>query len=219
MSTSIGSAGVTFPDSTVQTSASFPAVYGQVFTSSGTFTIPTGVTALKVTVVGGGGAGASASPGNNGTGGGGGATAISYLTSLTPANTIAVTVGGTNGGQSKIASGTQTITTVTANGGSGGSTGTNAGGNGGTASGGTINITGQKGGLLCMPYDSTLPSGSGGSSLFGLGAPGISTPSSPTSGNAGTGYGGGGSGGASGGGEVGTGGGGTGSQGVVFFEW
>ena len=34
---------------------------GQLFTSSGTFTIPTGVTALKVTVIGGGGGGA----GNN----------------------------------------------------------------------------------------------------------------------------------------------------------
>jgi hypothetical protein len=38
----------------------------QVFTSNGTFTIPTGVTALKVTVVGGGGGGSAGANGTNG---------------------------------------------------------------------------------------------------------------------------------------------------------
>jgi hypothetical protein len=63
---------------------------GQVFTSNGTFTIPTGVTAIKVTVVGGGGGGA-AFPG-----------------------------GGGTGGTSSVSSGTQSITTISASGGAGG---------------------------------------------------------------------------------------------------
>jgi hypothetical protein len=58
-----------------------------VFTSNGTFTIPSGVTKVKVTVVGGGGGGS-------------------------------VTLGtGTSGGSSTVASGTQTITTLTGGGG------------------------------------------------------------------------------------------------------
>ena len=48
---------LTFNDSTTMTTA--PGPYsggrGQVFTSNGTFTIPSGVTSLKITVVGGGG--------------------------------------------------------------------------------------------------------------------------------------------------------------------
>jgi hypothetical protein len=54
-------------------SAGLAGVFGQVFTSSGTFTIPAGVTALKVTVVGGGGGAGAATAINTGGGGGGGA--------------------------------------------------------------------------------------------------------------------------------------------------
>lgn len=43
---------------------------GQVFTSSGTFTVPAGVTALKVTIVGGGGGGNDSNAGQNGGAGG-----------------------------------------------------------------------------------------------------------------------------------------------------
>ena len=133
--TSIGSSGVTFPDSTVQATAALPFIKGQAFTSSGTFTIPTGVTALKVTVVGGGGNGSSGSQsGSNpitfgGNGGASGALAIKYLTGLTSGSTIGVTVGGV-GGTSSIQSGTQSITTVS------------AAGNGGSATNGTINVSG-----------------------------------------------------------------------------
>ena len=62
----------------------------QVFTSSGTFTIPSGKTTIKVTVVGGGGGGSVR-------------------------NAV-----GTNGNTSSVASGTQSITTISATGGSGG---------------------------------------------------------------------------------------------------
>jgi hypothetical protein len=130
----------------------FTGARGQVFTSSGTFTIPTGVTAIKATIVGGGGNGASVS--NNGNvqasgGGGGGGVAYKWLTGLTSGNTISVTVGGATGA-SNIASGTQSITTVTANGGSSSSTpspnNSSSGGAGGTTTNADIGITGGRGG-------------------------------------------------------------------------
>jgi len=69
--TSIGSSGVTFPDSTTLASAGgiIPGLKSQIFNSSGTFTVPTGVTAIKVTCVGGGG-GAGNNAGGNGNAGG-----------------------------------------------------------------------------------------------------------------------------------------------------
>ena len=54
---------ITFNDSTTQTTAFTGPITGgrgQAFTSNGTFTIPTGVTALKITVLGGGGGGGAA---------------------------------------------------------------------------------------------------------------------------------------------------------------
>ena len=121
MSTSINSSGVTFPDATTQTTAagvSFPGVLGQVFTSSGTFTIPSGVTALKVTVVGGGGSG------------------------VTYNNSIGI-VNGNSGGNSTVSSGSQTITTLTGGGGGGG--GYQLFSVGGTASNGDLNVRGNTG--------------------------------------------------------------------------
>jgi hypothetical protein len=50
------------------TSTGLPGSQGQVFTSSGTFTVPSGITAVKVTVLGGGGAGGT--PNNAGSTGG-----------------------------------------------------------------------------------------------------------------------------------------------------
>ena len=158
---------------------------GQVFTSNGTFTIPTGVTALKITVVGGGGGGAKmqyggcGNPESLGAGGGGGGTAIGYLTSLTPGNTLSVTVGSAGtagtvvnttagtGGTSQVASGTQSITTISASGGGGGvgNTGSGAGGAGGVGTNGSINIRGGGGG----GGRSTFSGGIGGGSTLGGG--------------------------------------------------
>jgi hypothetical protein len=179
-----------------------PGVFGQVFFSSGTFTIPTGVTALKITLVGGGGNGGN----NNGASGAGGGLAVSYLTGLTPANTIAVTVGAA-AGLSRIASGTQTITTVTANGGTSGNSGypPNSSVAGGTATNGTINLTGQSVGG---------PS-NGGSPFFGFGFGG-NRGGCCTAGSAGLGYG---AGGGAGGGGCSGGAGAAGRQGIVIFEW
>jgi hypothetical protein len=164
--TSNGSAWV----SSTPSGGGFTGARGQVFTSSGTFTIPTGISSLKVTVVGGGG-GTVIRTNTNFTfsgGGGAGGGAIVYLTSLTSGNTISVTVGsaGTNttitgsdydtaggtGGTSSISSGTQSITTVSSTGGTGGFNADWTGGpqlvamgDGGTATNGTINIQGEGG--------------------------------------------------------------------------
>lgn len=69
---------------------------GQVFTSSGTFTVPPGVTSAKVTVIGGGGSGQSFTypDTGNGTGGTAGGFGTKFVTGLTPSGTVSVTVGG-----------------------------------------------------------------------------------------------------------------------------
>lgn len=144
------------------------------YTTSGTFTIPTGVTAVKMTVIAGGGAGgASATSGCNfGSGGGGGAggAAIKWLTGLTPGNTLTVTVGG-GGGASSVASGTQTITTVSTTAGSAGSTGvvnqSTSGGAGGAGTNGDLNTTGQRGGIGGASSGAASAPGNGGVSVMG----------------------------------------------------
>jgi hypothetical protein len=169
---------------------------GQVFTSSGTFTIPTGITKLKVTVVGGGGASSfsiGGCPPSFGTGG--------------------------SGGTSSVASGTQSISTISATGGSGGN-GSIV--NGGLGSGGDINSRGGIGGGADNPgatllsqgtYNSTALLGTGGSSTGqtsgGGGGGAVKWLSSLTSGNTLTvtiGAG-------------GTGGDRAGAAGAVVFEW
>jgi hypothetical protein len=192
-----------------------PYVGGNVtlFTSSGsgqTFTVPAGVTKVKVTIIGGGAAGGASSGGGsdfgNGGGGGAGGAAIKWLTGLVPAGTLNVTVGAA-AGTSSVASGTSnTITTVSATGGSAGanaSTGqaiyTAIGGIGGVGSNGDLNITGGAGSNGGYTPTSAYGGGAGGSSIMGGGG---------TSGNSGGAYGGGGGGNA-----------GAGSVGLVLFEY
>lgn len=205
---------------------------GQVFTGNGTFTIPSGITKVKVTVVGGGGNGGSGSNTGSGKtagyalggGGGGGGCAINFLTGITPGNTIAVTVGGV-GATSSVSSGTQAISTISATGGAtGGTTGSggiyNVGGTGGSGSGGSVNFTGGRGSQGA--YVNSLSGMNGasyislsGTSIFGGGATTNVTGANFTNiaGSAGNAYGAGGSGG------MGSGGGGSGVAGVVIFEW
>lgn len=189
-------------DSTFATiSAGLPGLGGQVFTSNGTFTIPAGVTRLKVTVVGGGGGGRGDSDGVAGGAGGGGA-AIKFLTGLTPGNTLSVTVGGggsggapgtvgNTGGTSQVASGTQSITTVSASGGTSDQLG-------GIGSNGDANIRGGAG----TPTYNNSPGTGGGTILGGSGRSGSTTSV----------FGGGGSGGQS---SAGT----AGAAGIVMFEF
>jgi hypothetical protein len=211
----------------------------EVFTANGTFTIPSGVTKLKVTVVGGGGAGGAATGVDaGGGGGGGGGVAIKWLTDVTPGNTLAVTRGAA-AGTSSVASGTETISTISATGGANAPTaaGDNErgpGGAGGSGSGGTINITGGAGGGAAVFGAGAI--GGGGGSPFclggeavtgvfgrgGIGAPGTfggmgGTGTQNTTGGAATGNGnGGGGGGTTTNADFN---GGAGSVGIIIFEW
>jgi hypothetical protein len=234
--TGISISGGTGAVTVTNTASSLPGSQGQAFTSNGTFTIPSGITALKITVVGGGGGGnggwgLSQDPDIGGGGGGGGGTAISYLTGLTPGGTLAVTIGaggaakgsyggsgaGNAGGNSTVASGTQSITTITGGGGAGAlqtsSPRPGRGGAGGTATSGTINIPGGCGGDGSAWSNSVSIGGCGGSSLLS----GSKEPPN-TSGSGGTGqvYGGGGAGGSTADDNTG---GGAGAAGIVIFEW
>jgi hypothetical protein len=180
-----------------------------------TFTIPSGITRLKVTVVGGGGCGgafynATYTTAGGGGGGGGGA-AIKWLSGLTPGNTLSVTVGGasaanSSGNTSSVASGTQSITTISATGGAAGGSGvgTPVGGSGGLGSNGDLNIAGSPGGF---GFSNLM--GMGGSSILGGGGASTQGP-----GSLGRQYGGGGS----GGGAWPTAD-GLGAAGVVIIEW
>ena len=201
-----------FPYSDVSVASSYAGVASTQFTSSGTFTVPTGITKVKVTVVGGGGGGGSGSGsgagyGCGGNGGGGGGAAIKYLSGLTPGNTLTVTVGSA-GGTSSVASGTQTITTISAT------------GAGGIGSNGDINIRGGAGGSGgSTPANSgiNVQGGNGGTSIMGGGGAGGSS----SVGAAGGAYGGGGG----GGGNLyqcsswGNYAGGAGAGGIVLFEY
>ena len=200
----------------------------QIFTSSGTFTIPAGVTSVKVTVVGGGGGGGgvgTVSATKRAGGGGGGGYTEKILTGITPGLTLSVSVGaggsggnqvsGGSGGTSSVSSGTQTITTISSTGGAGGTGGnvtTGApGGAGGTGSGGDFSVSGQAGGI------SGTVTGSGGSTFKFIGIGGFAYPLDNGNGNSGVGYGGGGSG--TGNSGVNSSIGASGSSGIVMFEW
>ena len=199
----------------------------QIFTATGssTFTVPTGITQIKVTIVGAGGAGgggSTAASNSGGSGGGAGGVAIKWLTGLTPGNTISVTVGtggtgvaggtGNSGGNSSIASGTQTITTVTANGGGGGAV--NAfGGTGGSTTNGDLNFMGAVG-LQTFTNNSGNNGSAGASSMFGAGGNGVSGGTNGNNGGT-VGSGGGGAGGAAASTKTG----GNGANGIVIFEW
>jgi len=176
----------------------------QVFATPGsgqTFNIPSGVTKIKVTVIGGGGGGGAGVISGysfyGGGGGGGGGAAIKWLT--VTSGTLTVTVGAA-GQTSSVASGTNnTITTISA---TGGSSGGNAfpfsppsagvGGIGGLGSNGDLNIGG------CAGTPGSSQDGTGGSSILGGGG---------SSNSVGRVYGGGGGGSA------------VGAAGVVIFEW
>jgi hypothetical protein len=121
----------------------FAQTASQTFTTSGTFTVPAGVTSITIEVVGAGGDG-----GGNGGGGGGGGGYSSGTYSVTPLTTLPVIVGI---GGSGPATGTSSVSTfLSATGGDNGTSVSNpnigGGGAGGTGSGGTINYNGGDGG-------------------------------------------------------------------------
>lgn len=86
------SGNVLTSNGTTWTSTARPAIVPkvQVFTASGTFTVPANVTAIKVTVQAAGGPSFA----------GGGGCAIKWISGLVPAATITATVGGIGGASS-----------------------------------------------------------------------------------------------------------------------
>lgn len=181
----------------------------QLFTSSGTFTVPAGITQVWVTMCGGGGGGAGGGNGSGTSGGGSGGWYYMQPITVTSGQLIAVTVG---------------------NGGSAGAANSNGGTGGTTSFGSFLSATGGEGGRntssngLYVGGSGGIPNGQNGGSPLGdyMGGMGGSTPlgsgglpSSPfsSSGIAGTGYGSGGS----AGNHVYTGG--VGRPGIVIVEW
>ena len=188
-----------------------------VFTSSGTFNVPTGVTAVKVTVIGAGGNGAGRGYDGcsyySGGGGGAGGWVVDYVT-VTPGGTATVTVGTNAGTRTSSFAGGTTLTA------SGGSNGTNSSSSTGTvgASGG-ISLFGLTGYSTSLTNNASGISGSGFTSAgntttsgqcyehnYGTGGGNPSTPS---------GYGGGGGGQPFGGSPSAS----VGANGLVVVEW
>ena len=164
----------------------------QTFTSSGTWTRPSGITKVMVEVQGAGGGGSKGANGDYNQPGAGGGYAKKLLdVSSISTSTITVGTGGAGvahgttgnggaGGLSKWADGTNTIT---GNGGAGG-TDANTYSAGGTGVGGDFNITGQSGGANTHV--------SGDSFLGKAGIP-PNSADAPSAAKSGSGYGGGGS--------------------------
>jgi len=181
-----------------------------------TYTAPSNTQWVKVTVVGPGGNGGAAT-GQRATGGGGGGVAIKWL-SMTAGQTLVYTVGTASGTASTVASGTLTITTITANSGTNGA-GTayaasiTAGGAGGTATNGDVNITGGQGGYS---YGSgttvTTNFGGKGGDCPGFGSGGPALAIVATAGVQGQGF------GAGGGGAHGNATSAAGRGGIIIFE-
>ena len=137
----------------------------QVFTSSGTWTRPSGVTRLRVQLVGGGGG----SSGHSENGGAGGYS--EKIIDVTSISSVSVTVGSggskSNYGSNAGSGGTTSFGSyLSATGGTGGHHSNHSGGRGGQGSGGDINLRGGGG------SGHTGESSTSAASYFGGGAPG-----------------------------------------------
>ena len=174
------------------------APVSESFTSSGTFSVPAGVTAVDVLVVaGGGGGGAHAGSGYKGGAGGAGGLVFVPGFPVTPGGTIPVTVGNPGGGggagNSGAAGQDSVFSTLTAKGGGYGGFGSVGGGaNGGPGgSGGGAGSDGSGPGATNTGGSATQPTQPGQSGAYGFGNAGGPTNSY----NSGNGGGGGGAGG------------------------
>jgi hypothetical protein len=177
-----------------------PVVTSYTSTGSGTFTVPSGITAVDVLVVGGGGSGGGAGSDDTG-GGGGGAGGLIYRPAfpVTPGGSISYTIGGGgatpgaslsgggNNGQNSV------FGTLTAQGGGGGSSYSGgvaqSGGSGGGGSTGP-NTAGAQGTQPQQPGDSgTYGFGNSGGNAESYSPPaqGANSPNAGGGGGAGAG--------------------------------
>ena len=144
-------------------SATVPNI--KLFTSSGTFVVPTNVVRIQVETWGGGGGGGNGSAAGY-SGGGGGAGGYNFgVFTVTPGTSYPVTVG--SGGGIASAGGATSFSTMSASGGGGGSTATattsGVGGSGGLNSGGLA--AGLQGGAGANG-DQPVPGGGLGGSVW-----------------------------------------------------
>jgi len=176
-----------FPNQTINASGGGGFSNMQVFTASGTFTVPAGITKVKVTVVGGGGGGGA---GYNGANSGSAGVTSSF-------SAYASATGGAGGLGNASGSGTP-----------------GNGGLGGLGASGTLNLSGNTG-VSGTPGASSSSSngGAGGGSVFGGAGKGAT---GNLGGSAGTQYGGGGGGGGAAASSTASGGGGGGSGGCAI---
>jgi hypothetical protein len=203
----------------------------QVFTSSGTFNVPAGVSRVKVTVIAAGGNAGNGSSGNGTDGGSGGAGGyiVDYV-AVTPGGTATVTVGTNAGTRTSSFAGS---TTITATGGNNGTNGSGSEGITGVSGASTIfGVTNYMSGAsrTSVPINTAYETGSrivlsgsynftiGGVYNHGLGAAGSRRYDAAFgySSHQAQGY------GAGGGGGTGAEqfqGGGTGTNGIVIVEW
>jgi len=185
----------------------------EIFTSSGSWTAPTGITKIFLTMVGGGGAGGGATyeGGNTGSGGGGGAGegVLMRPYTVTPGNSYSYTVGSGGSGSSGGDGGSGTATSfdsgaLSCAGGAGGLVGSTTQGNGGIGGGNSATPTyyldasaststasatsssGFRGGNGAAAVSNT-SSGAGGSSIFAKGANGVGAQTTGLSGTLGSG--------------------------------
>lgn len=190
----------------------------QTFTTSGTFVVPVGVTALKMECWAGGGGGWSA--GVSGPGGGGGEYSCEPAHPVTPGETLTVTVGaggaggtvagtgaGGNGGLSEISRQPSNFIFLRANGGPGAVSGSTT--QGGTGSADSIHFNGGGSSSNNIAIDFHSKGGSGGGSSAGTSTSGAagSKGSGTTAGIGGNGV--------NGAGNGGNGGNGTGANGTA----
>ena len=154
----------------------------QVFSSSGTYTKPAGITKIKVYITGGGGSGGGCPTSNinqKGGGGGGGGTAIELLdaTSIT-SETVTIGAGGGASVGDGISGGTSSFGSFCSASGGGigrqaGNVSAPAGAPGGDGIGGTYNLRGSAGGEANDIGSAEQQGGSGGSTFFGGGGTGV----------------------------------------------
>ena len=175
MPTSLVSTGVQFPDSTIQTTAATGSVTKTwtYYTSSSTYTVPSGVTSVRIYAFGKGGDGSHYLAYSANYGGSGGGCAFGNL-AVTAGQTITITISA--GVATVIYGG---VTRLTANPGTDGTTYTQVGGtasigtgitSGGAYTGG-LGQSGAGGGSSASPLGNGYPGYGGGGGWGGAGTP------------------------------------------------
>jgi len=136
----------------------------QIFTSSGTWTKPSGITKIRVIVVGAGGGG---SDDNNGAGGGAGGTAIKVVdVSSIASETVTIGAGGTDASNATAGGTTSFGSHCSSTGGGGGVSSYGYAGAGGVGSSGDFNAKGGRGNVA---YGQSWGGGQGGTpALYGV---------------------------------------------------